>query len=50
MEPTIIVMPMITGDGETHWLEGVPLLAAYLIFAVVFFSPGDQDVASKLGG
>jgi Ca2+:H+ antiporter len=27
----------ITGDGETNWIEGVQLLAVYLILAILFF-------------
>lgn len=45
---SVIIVHMITSDGETHWLEGVQLLAVYLIFAVVFFFLTD-DATSKLG-
>ena len=27
----------ISADGESNWLEGVQLLAVYLILALVFF-------------
>ncbi len=27
----------ITGDGESNWLEGIQLLAVYLILAILFF-------------
>ena len=32
-----IVTAIITLDGESHWFEGVQLLALYLIAAVSFF-------------
>ncbi|MEE2713194.1 MAG: calcium/proton exchanger [Planctomycetota bacterium] len=47
---SVLIVHMITSDGETHWLEGVQLLAVYLIFAVVFFFLTDADAASKLSG
>ncbi len=31
------VMALISQDGETHWMEGVQLLAVYAILAVAFF-------------
>jgi Ca2+:H+ antiporter len=31
------IMAVITQDGETHWMEGVQLLAVYAILAVAFF-------------
>ncbi|MBS1877056.1 MAG: calcium/proton exchanger [Acidobacteria bacterium] len=33
----VLIMGQIAGDGESNWLEGVQLLAVYLILAVVFF-------------
>lgn len=33
----VIITGQITGDGESNWLEGVQLLAVYLILAIVFF-------------
>lgn len=30
-------MAMIPHDGETHWMEGVQLLAVYVILALAFF-------------
>ena len=37
----VFVAVMITGqiasDGETNWLEGVQLLAVYLILAIAFY-------------
>ena len=31
------IMAMMSEDGETHWMEGVQLLAVYVILAVAFF-------------
>ena len=31
------IMAMISQDGETHWMEGVQLLAVYAILALAFF-------------
>ena len=28
-------------DGESHWLEGVMLLAVYVILALAFYHLGD---------
>jgi Ca2+:H+ antiporter len=33
----VATISLISLDGETHWLEGLQLLAAYLIIAVAFF-------------
>jgi Ca2+:H+ antiporter len=33
----VLIMGQIAGDGESNWLEGVQLLAVYLILALVFF-------------
>jgi Ca2+:H+ antiporter len=32
-----VVMAMITQDGETNWMEGVQLLAVYIILGIAFF-------------
>ena len=34
---TAIVTGQVTGDGESNWLEGVQLLAVYIIFGLVFY-------------
>ena len=34
---SVIMVNLIVQDGESNWLEGVQLLAAYLIMAVAFF-------------
>ncbi|MBI2804287.1 MAG: calcium/proton exchanger [Planctomycetes bacterium] len=33
----VAVMAMVSQDGETHWMEGVMLLAVYAILALAFF-------------
>jgi len=33
----IAITSQIAGDGETHWLEGVQLLAVYIILGIVFY-------------
>jgi Ca2+:H+ antiporter len=33
----VAIACVISLDGETHWLEGLQLLAAYFIIAVAFF-------------
>jgi len=33
----VAITGQIAGDGESNWLEGVQLLAVYLIVALVFF-------------
>jgi Ca2+:H+ antiporter len=34
---SVIITEQITGDGESNWLEGVMLLAVYLILGLVFY-------------
>jgi len=33
----ILVLAMVSQDGETHWMEGVMLLGVYLIAALTFY-------------
>lgn len=33
----VAITGQISSDGESHWLEGVQLLAVYLILALIFF-------------
>ena len=35
---SVLIMALIAGDGESHWMEGVQLLAVYLILAIAFYS------------
>ena len=34
---SVLTMALISGDGETHWMEGVQLLAVYIILGIAFF-------------
>ncbi|HEX9016238.1 MAG TPA: calcium/proton exchanger [Chloroflexota bacterium] len=34
---SVIVLSIITLDGESNWFEGLQLLAVYLVLAIVFF-------------
>jgi len=34
----VAVTTQVASDGESHWMEGVQLLAVYLILALLFFS------------
>ena len=41
---SVIIVEMISSDGETNWFEGVQLLAVYALLAVAFyFVPGPQQ-------
>jgi len=38
---SVLSIAFIAHDGETHWMEGVQLIAVYLILALgFFFLPG----------
>ncbi len=34
---SVLIVAMISSDGETHWFEGAQLLAVYAIMAVAFY-------------
>ena len=34
---TVIISNMISADGESNWLEGLQLIALYVMMAVVFY-------------
>jgi Ca2+:H+ antiporter len=34
---SVFVLALVSGDGESHWMEGAMLLAVYLIFALAFY-------------
>jgi Ca2+:H+ antiporter len=41
----VLITTQIAGDGESNWLEGVQLLAVYLILAILFyFLPAEHPV------
>ena len=42
----VLITGQIASDGETNWLEGVQLLAVYLIVAVVFYFLPDTPGAA----
>jgi Ca2+:H+ antiporter len=33
----VLITGQVAADGETNWLQGVQLLATYLILAIVFY-------------
>ena len=35
----VVIVNFVVQDGETNWLEGLQLLAAYVIMAIAFFLP-----------
>jgi len=35
---SVIVVALVCADGESHWMEGVLLVAVYLILALAFFN------------
>lgn len=38
---SVLILAIVSLDGESNWFEGVQLLAVYLVFAIVFyFVPG----------
>ena len=42
----VAVTGQIAGDGECHWLEGVQLLAVYIILGIIFFFLPDPVAAT----
>lgn len=43
---SVLITEQIAGDGESHWLEGVQLLAVYLILGMVFYFVPEGAVSS----
>ena len=38
---SVVILAMVATDGESHWMEGVLLLAVYLVLGIAFyFLPG----------
>jgi len=33
----VLIMALIAGDGESHWMEGVQLVAVYVILGMAFY-------------
>ena len=46
---SIMVLAQVAQDGETHWLEGVMLLAVYAILALAFYHLGEMNVPPAAG-
>ena len=45
---SVVITGQIAGDGESHWLEGVQLIAVYVILALVFyFLPETAPLAGR---
>jgi len=38
---SIFVLALVAQDGQSHWLEGVMLLAVYAVLALAFYHLGD---------
>jgi Ca2+:H+ antiporter len=41
------VTSMVSQDGETHWMEGVMLLAVYAILGLAFYHLPPETVTTK---
>ena len=39
----VLITGQIASDGESNWLEGVQLLAVYLILALIFYALPDTS-------
>jgi len=46
---SIIVLAQVAQDGQTHWLEGVMLLAVYAILALAFYHLGEISPPAAAG-
>jgi Ca2+:H+ antiporter len=44
------VLALICQDGETHWMEGVMLLALYIIMALAFYHLPEEVISATLTG
>jgi Ca2+:H+ antiporter len=38
---SILILALVAQDGESHWLEGIMLLAVYAILALAFYHLGE---------
>jgi Ca2+:H+ antiporter len=43
----VLIVSLVALDGESNWMEGVLLLAVYLIFAIAFFFLPSQPLAGE---
>jgi Ca2+:H+ antiporter len=46
----ISVLALVSHDGETHWMEGIMLLAVYLMLAFAFYHLPERKAAVKTQG
>jgi len=46
---SVMVVGMVAFDGESNWMEGLLLLAVYLILAIAFFHLPESEHASEVG-
>jgi Ca2+:H+ antiporter len=46
----VVVAGQITGDGESNWLEGVLLLALYIIMGIIFYFLPAEGIGETLHG
>jgi len=46
---SVYIIAQISGDGESNWLEGIQLLAVYLILAILFYFLPDIKIAGEGG-
>lgn len=47
---TVIILAMVASDGESHWMEGVLLLAVYVIFGIAFFFLPEAAATAAMPG
>jgi Ca2+:H+ antiporter len=33
----VLIIGQVSDDGQTHWMEGVQLIAVYVILALAFY-------------
>lgn len=46
---SIAILAIVAQDGESHWLEGVMLLAVYAILALAFYHLGEMELPAIEG-
>jgi Ca2+:H+ antiporter len=37
---TVVILAIVSQDGESNWMEGIAMLAVYGIIALAFFNMG----------
>jgi Ca2+:H+ antiporter len=43
----VIIVGQVAEDGQSHWLEGVQLLAVYVILALLFYFLPAAGIAAE---